>query len=195
MRNQRFMTLPQFSALSNELKDLIAGLLRTDQTQRLTIKQALMHPWMVARTLQTLTQQGKLVAPEDLRRMAAYGQTKVLKKLTLMYLGCHLNPTMLQSLQTQFTGSDHDGNGTISPEEFHTQFCVSIGQEVPLECTKILFQIIDTNENGVIDFSEFKACLLRSQIALNEDLLRKAFLFFDKDKSGFLTKEELMHVF
>ena len=56
MRNQRFMTLPQFSALSNELKDLIAGLLRTDQTQRLTIKQALMHPWMVARTLQTLTQ-------------------------------------------------------------------------------------------------------------------------------------------
>ena len=30
MRNQRFMTLPQFSALSSELKDLIAGLLRTD---------------------------------------------------------------------------------------------------------------------------------------------------------------------
>jgi calcium-dependent protein kinase len=59
----------------------------------------------------------------------------------------------------------------------------------------MLFQIIDTNENGVIDFSEFKACLLRSQIALNEDLLRKAFNFFDKDKSGFLTKEELMQVF
>lgn len=59
----------------------------------------------------------------------------------------------------------------------------------------MLFQIIDTNENGVIDFSEFKACLLRSQIALNEDLLRKAFNFFDKDKSGYLTKEELMQVF
>ena len=59
----------------------------------------------------------------------------------------------------------------------------------------MLFQIIDTNENGVIDFSEFKACLLRSQIALNEDLLRKAFNFFDKDKSGYLTKEELMRVF
>ena len=59
----------------------------------------------------------------------------------------------------------------------------------------MLFTIIDTNENGVIDFSEFKACLLRSQIALNEELLRKAFNFFDKDKSGFLTKEALMQVF
>ena len=30
---------------------------------------------------------------------------------------------------------------------------------------------------------------------MNEDLLRKAFNFFDKDKSGYLTKEELMQVF
>lgn len=59
----------------------------------------------------------------------------------------------------------------------------------------MLFEIIDTNENGVIDFSEFKACLLRSQIALNEDLLKQAFNYFDKDGSGQLTKSELMQVF
>ena len=127
--------------------------------------------------------------------MASYGQTKVLKKLTLMYIGCHLHPTMIQALQDQFEKADTDQSGTVSPDEFHAQFCKSVGEDIPLECTNLLFEVIDTNENGVIDFSEFKACLLRSQISLNEDLLRKAFNYFDKDKSGTITKEELMQVF
>lgn len=133
---------------------------------------ALLHPWMAFRRQATLRHSAKFVETEDLRRMAAYGQTKVLKKLTLMYIGCHLGPSLVQALQDQFTGADADHSGTISPGEFHVQFCKSVGQEVPLESTNLLFEIIDTNENGVIDFSEFKACLLRSQISLNEELLR-----------------------
>ena len=187
-RNARFMTLPQFAGLSEPLKELIGSLLRYDPAERITAHAALLHPWMAFRRQASLREAAKFVDTEDLRRMAAYGQTKVLKKLTLMYIGCHLHPSMLAALQEQFTGADQDASGTISPHEFHVQFCKSVGHDVPLECTNMLFEIIDTNENGVIDFSEFKACLLRSQISLNEELLRKAFNFFDKDKSGMLTK-------
>ena len=114
-RNARFMTLPQFCALSESLKDLIGRLLRLDPQERLDAHSALLHPWMALRRQATLRQASKFVETEDLRRMAAYGQTKVLKKLTLMYIGCHLHPTMVQALQDQFSGADADNSGTISP--------------------------------------------------------------------------------
>ena len=62
---------------------------------------------------------------------------------------------------------------------------------MPERATNMLFQTVDTNENGVIDYSEFKACVLRSQVYLHEDLLKKAFNFFDRDKNGYLGIHEL----
>ena len=126
-RNARFATLPQFCALAEPLKDLIGQLLRTDPAVRMTAHAALLHPWMTFRRQATLRTTAKFVETEDLRRMAAYGQTKVLKKLTLMYIGCHLGPSMVQALQDQFTAGDPDHSGTISPSEFHEQFCKSVG--------------------------------------------------------------------
>ena len=66
---------------------------------------------------------------------------------------------------------------------------------MPERATNMLFQTVDTNENGVIDYSEFKACVLRSQVYLHEDLLKKAFNFFDRDKNGYLSIHELQEVF
>ena len=59
----------------------------------------------------------------------------------------------------------------------------------------MLFQTVDTNENGVIDYSEFKAAVLRSQVYLHEEVLQKAFHFFDRDKNGYLSINELQAVF
>mmetsp|Transcript_37980 Transcript_37980/g.46355 ORF Transcript_37980/g.46355 Transcript_37980/m.46355 type:complete len:116 (-) Transcript_37980:749-1096(-) len=64
-----------------------------------------------------------------------------------------------------------------------------------MTCTKMLFEMMDTNKNGSIDFSEFKAALLRTSVYLNNAHLLKAFQFFDKDRSGYITKRELQSVF
>ena len=66
---------------------------------------------------------------------------------------------------------------------------------MPIRSTNMLFQTVDTNENGVIDYSEFKAVILRSQVYLHEDILKKAFFFFDRDNNGFLSIHELQSVF
>ena len=47
----------------------------------------------------------------------------------------------------------------------------------------------------MIDYSEFKACILRSQVYLHESLLKKAFHYFDKDRNGYLSIHELQCVF
>ena len=66
---------------------------------------------------------------------------------------------------------------------------------MPLKCTNALFDIVDTNGNGRIDFSEFKASAMSSQVYLNESCLRKAFNFFDKNKNGSIEWFELKAVF
>ena len=55
--------------------------------------------------------------------------------------------------------------------------------------------MLDTDANGTIEFSEFKAAMLRTTIYLQADHLRKAFKYFDRDNSGFITPEELTSVF
>lgn len=66
---------------------------------------------------------------------------------------------------------------------------------IPVTATNMLFEMIDTNRNGQIEFSEFKAAILRTTMFLQENQLRKAFKFFDKDNSGFISKLELKCVF
>jgi calcium-dependent protein kinase len=49
----------------------------------------------------------------------------------------------------------------------------------------------DVNGNGYLDYSEFVAVTIHLQRLSNDDHLRKAFLFFDKDSSGYIERAEL----
>ena len=54
-----------------------------------------------------------------------------------------------------------------------------------------LIYMLDTNNNGYIDYTEFLAGCMKSKIYLKEDYLKMTFAYFDKDKSGYITREEL----
>ena len=51
--------------------------------------------------------------------------------------------------------------------------------------------VIDSNQNGLIDYTEFIAACLQSYNYLQENHLRSAFAYFDKDNSGSISKDEL----
>ncbi|KAL5651776.1 hypothetical protein ACJX0J_037234, partial [Zea mays] len=50
---------------------------------------------------------------------------------------------------------------------------------------------VDTNGRGALDYGEFLAVSLHLQRMANDEHLRWAFLFFDKDGNGFIEPEEL----
>ncbi len=52
---------------------------------------------------------------------------------------------------------------------------------MPYRCTNVLFDMLDTNHNGQIEFSEFKAAMLSTTIYLQAEHINKVFQFFDKD--------------
>jgi Ca2+-binding EF-hand superfamily protein len=57
-----------------------------------------------------------------------------------------------------------------------------------------LMRTLDTNHSGFIDYTEFLAGCMRAKIYLKESNLKQAFEFFDADKSGFITFDELKKV-
>jgi Ca2+-binding EF-hand superfamily protein len=66
---------------------------------------------------------------------------------------------------------------------------------MPMHSTALLFDMLDTNDNDTIEFSEFKAAMLKTMMYVNNEHLVKAFRYFDKDKSGYITAPELWSVF
>lgn len=52
-------------------------------------------------------------------------------------------------------------------------------------------KVIDSNNNGVIDYTEFIAACMYSQDYSEERQIKQAFMYFDKDNSGTITCDEL----
>lgn len=50
---------------------------------------------------------------------------------------------------------------------------------------------VDTNGKGTLDYGEFAAVSLHLQRMANDEHLRKAFSYFDRDDNGYIEREEL----
>lgn len=54
-----------------------------------------------------------------------------------------------------------------------------------------LMNVMDSNHNGFIDYTEFIAGCLQSQTYLKENNLKSAFSYYDKDSNGTISLDEL----
>ena len=86
---------------------------------------------------------------------------------------------------------DKNGDGQLTIEELREGLTEI--PEINLSETDITqaMSVIDSNQNGLIDYTEFIAACLQSYNYLKENHLRAAFSYFDKDDSGTISKEEL----
>ena len=55
-----------------------------------------------------------------------------------------------------------------------------LGEEEAILETNRIFDIVDVDGSGEIDFTEFMAATMNMEKALNSDMLRSAFQIFDK---------------
>ena len=54
-----------------------------------------------------------------------------------------------------------------------------------------LFELVDIDNNGSLDFSEFVQTLSTYCMFGREDVLKYCFFVFDKDKNGYIEQDEL----
>ncbi|VAH92819.1 neo-calmodulin-like [Triticum urartu] len=103
-----------------------------------------------------------------------------------------LSKEQIDEFRAAFNLFDKDGDGTITTKELGTVMR-SLGQRPSEEELREMIAEVDTDGNGVVDFSEFLTLLDRKMRGA-EDELREAFRVFDQDKDGFISLDEFRHV-
>lgn len=122
-----------------------------------------------------------------------------LKKGSMESAAHHMDARTEANILRTFNMFDQDSSGTISKTELYNileSFCRSDNNGLPKSnAREQLWQVVDEDDSGEIDFEEFKALMAMVLHKETEEEkkadLDKLFKRFDKDDSGYLTIAEL----
>lgn len=98
-----------------------------------------------------------------------------------------------QKLLEIFKAFDLNGDGQLAFEEIVEGYKLYFDgdQERAEREARYIFEKLDFNNNGTIDYSEFLIANLDPSKIVNEDLLKEVFNIFDSDRSGAITVDEI----
>jgi calcium-dependent protein kinase len=113
-----------------------------------------------------------------------------LKKIAIRVIAESLSEEEIAGLKEMFIMMDTDGSGAISFEELK-EGLKRVGSNLKEADVRELMDAADVDHNGTIDYGEFLAATLNLNKIEREENLYAAFSYLDKDKSGYLTKDEL----
>ncbi|KAF2590941.1 hypothetical protein F2Q70_00040734 [Brassica cretica] len=89
-----------------------------------------------------------------------------------------------------FNKMDTDKDGIVTIEELKAGLR-NFGTQLAESEVQMLIEAVDTKGKGTLDYGEFVAVSLHLQKVANDEHLRKAFSYFDKDGNGYILPEEL----
>ncbi|XVF26034.1 hypothetical protein REPUB_Repub13aG0265300 [Reevesia pubescens] len=172
--------------ISESAKDLVRKMLTMDPKKRLTSAQVLEHPWM----REGGEASDKPIDSAVLSRLKQFRAMNKLKKLALQVIAENLSEDEIKGLKTMFTNIDTDKSGTITYEELKIGLAC-LGSKLSEAEVKQLMEAADVDGNGTIDYIEFISATMHRYRLERDEHLYKAFQYFDKDNSGYITKDEL----
>eukprot|EP01018_Ginkgo_biloba_P037830 Gb_11259 [translate_table: standard] len=173
-------------SISSSAKDLVQKMLKSNPKERLSALQVLNHPW--------IREDGE--APDTpidnavLTRMKQFRAMNKLKKVALKVIAENLSEEEIMGLKEMFKSMDTDSSGTITFEELKAGLAKQ-GSKISESEVRQLMEAADVDGNGTIDYIEFITATMHMNRMEREDHLYTAFQYFDKDRSGYITMDEL----
>ena len=118
-----------------------------------------------------------------------------MKQATFAFIASQLlSKTERDGLAKVFKAFDKNGDGKLSMQEVKEGYLEHYGKVMSDEEVEQMFNAVDTDKSGFIDYSEFVvAALNENQLTTNEKL-QAAFKMFDKDGSGMISPDEIKEV-
>jgi calcium-dependent protein kinase len=172
--------------VSKEAKDLICHMLAPEKS-RYTAAKVLNHPWFKNASDTPLT-----ALSFNTNFFVDYIQGSNMKKMALMYIASRLDENEINNLKKVFSAFDKTKDGQISYEELKQGLIQLKSNRITEQDVIYLFKALDVDHNGKIDYSEFIAATLQRANYFRSDRLLEAFMNFDKDNSGKISKDELI---
>lgn len=179
----------EWENVSKEAKDLIKKMIAKPE-RRLTAQEVLENKWLKMMTKQEDQQQfSKIKNVTGLKKTQHYSK---MQQAAMTAIAVQAGPDDIRNLKEIFLALDENGDGTLSFLEIeHGLKRLNIPEwEHILENLKEA----DTDKSGQIDYTEFIAATLDSQVYMKEEYLKAAFDMFDKDGSGEIDNGEVLEL-
>ena len=186
--SQMKFTFPEkkWSSISKDAKDLITHMI-APEPQRYTAKQVIDHPWFKNASTVPISATNFNTA-----FFIDYVRGSQLKRMSLLYIASRLDENEIENLKKAFEAFDNCKDGQITFNELRQGLLQLKTHKLSENDIIQLFKSIDVDQNGKIDYTEFLAATIQRINYLKNERLYEAFCMFDKDKSGSITKEELL---
>ena len=113
--------------------------------------------------------------------------------MSLLFIATRLNENEIENLRKVFVAFDKKKDGQITFEELKKGLIQLKSNKFTDNEAKKLFDKIDVDKNGKIDYTEFLAATIQKVNYLKNEKLYETFSMFDKDNDGLITKTELLN--
>ena len=187
-----------FNRISKSAKDLIKKLLRMDKDKRISAQDALNHSWFKEKKSKELYNQinDDNIIKKLLNNLKNYKRDSVIQETALAYL-VHNFPQMKDVVNAckLFSQIDLNGDGKVTQKELLKGLKTKIKSETLEKDANAIYKNLDMDNNGFIEYEEFVRAAVSKENFLNDNFLRFAFRYFDKDGSGEITFNEIEDVF
>ncbi|PQQ03624.1 calcium-dependent protein kinase 2 [Prunus yedoensis var. nudiflora] len=149
-----------------QCQELVRKMLTQDPRKRITSAEVLEHPWLRVGGVAS----DKPIDSAVLSRMKQFRAMNKLKQLALKVIAENLSEEEIKELKTGLA---------------------RIGSRLSEAEVRQLMDAADVDGNGSIDYIEFISATMHRQRLERDEHLYKAFQYFDKDSSGYITRDEL----
>ena len=187
-----------FDKISKNGLDLLNKLLEYDYVKRISAKEALNHPWFKEQKSRELFNEikDKIIVKNILDNIKKYKKGSIIQQIALAYL-VHNFPQIKDVVNSCkiFNQINFNQDGKIVKEELFI-FLKKFDNEENIEELVIkIFKNLDINNKGFITYKEFIMASVNKKEFLNENNLKFSFSFFDIDKDGDITIDDLKNIF
>jgi calcium-dependent protein kinase len=179
-----------WSKISEEAKNLIRKMLTRDPAKRVSAKEALADPWVQSNAPH------KQVNAKFMQNMAGFHSRNKLRSSILTFMAVHITgQSEKEDLLKTFGELDKDGNGELTKQELLEGYAKVYGDRKKAEeAVMKMWDAIDVNNDGKINFTEFLISAMNREKFLSKQRIEQAFHLFDLDGDGFISRQELQNV-
>jgi calcium-dependent protein kinase len=113
-----------------------------------------------------------------------------MQQAAMTAIAVQAGPDDIRNLKEIFLALDKNGDGTLSFDEIEEGL-----KRLKLPDHETLLEVLraaDVDQSGSIDYTEFIAATLDSQVYMKEEYLKAAFDMFDRDGSGKIDNQEIV---
>eukprot|EP01084_Bolivina_argentea_P076073 137836_1 len=173
--------------LSDHFKDFIGKTLTRDPLQRISVEDAIRHPWV-----QGVDASDYRLNRDVVHYLKQFSYQSKLKREITRVLAANMTEEPSKQVLRHFRRLDADGDGFLDLSEltFLLLDMGYVGFDAKDEAKKMI-EHADKNKDGVVDFEEFKQVWYRKVLTTNDQYIHRVFDVLDDNGDGHIDANEL----